>query len=491
MVRTRRLQQLFSDERFQIGYGVFLILLIPTAIILSAFATITRYTLTIDVTLQRQALLAGRIFGSSVWEVNAPAQTLQERITTVAAANPDVLGLQVFTPAVDGAFTIIASLKPEQVGSVVSSPYYAIAWQQEENSGLATDYLGAPSVNGSPDPSLTNVRDRYWLVSLPLFSDVNGDSRRERVALLSLQLSSAVVDQQAEASWRSAIWGLTFTVLLAVLFLAAATRLWGYATLYRKIKEVDQMKDEFISIASHELRTPITAIRGYLSMALDGDFGKLAVPLHHGIERADASAKRLGDLVEDLLNVSRIEQGRMQLQRKPVEVVEAVRTIVDELKPTADAKKLALTLATSGAVKVQADPDKLKQVFINIVGNAIKYTEHGSVTVMLENTGSLVKVRVKDTGPGIAPENQERLFTKFYRVGNNDAKKIPGTGLGLWITKQLVELMKGKITLESIEGTGTQVTVTLPQAIAEAKPEQGRSNTENQNRSAKNQKVIS
>ncbi|MDO8559587.1 MAG: HAMP domain-containing sensor histidine kinase, partial [bacterium] len=355
---------------------------------------------------------------------------------------------------------IIASVVPEQVGTVAASAYYTYAWQQAEREGLATDYLGEPLLGSRAGAS---TGDRYWLVTLPLFADVEGDGHRERVALLSLQLSSGIVDEQAAASWRSAVIGLTFTVLLTVLFLAAATRLWSYATLYRKIKEVDQMKDEFISIASHELRTPITAIRGYVSMAIDGDFGSVPEKLRTGLERINGAGKRLGDLVEDLLNVSRIEQGRLSVSFQPLDLGEVTGGVIEELRATAVQKQLTCEyVAPASPVKVLADPDRLKQVLFNLVGNAIKYTPKGSVTVtvsLLEHGGC---VRVKDTGLGISAADQARLFTKFYRVASDQTRAISGTGLGLWITRQLVSLMRGTIALESIEGTGTQVTVVLP-----------------------------
>lgn len=455
------LKRLFSDERFQIAYGLLLIIFIPTAMVLATVATIERYSQTIDITLQRQALLVGRVFGASVWQEGIMLSTLQSRVAAVGAANPDILGLDVLTPRDDGAFTVVASVIPEHISTVVDHPYYTLAWQQAEREGLATDFLGAAPLGSRAGADTGN---RYWLVSLPLYADADGDSHRERVALLSLQLSSTVVDQQADASWRGTVFGLTISVLLTVLFLAAATRLWSYVALYRKIKEVDQMKDEFISMASHELRTPITAIRGYASMALSGDFGPLPEKLQQGMQRVGDASNRLGELVEDLLNVSRIEQRRIEIQLGPVDAAATAASVVEELRSMAAQKQLALEIITGQSpVIVLADPDRIRQVLINVIGNAIKYTPKGSVTVTVGSRpdgGGFI--RVKDTGLGISATDQQRLFTKFFRVASDETRSIPGTGLGLWITKQLVELMRGKITLESIEGTGTQVTVILP-----------------------------
>ena len=465
----QHLRRLFSDTRFQIIYGLALMVLIPAAIVVATLQIIERYSQTVDITLQRQALLVGRVFGAALWREGVNPAILQRQIEAVGSANPDILSLQVLTPQEDGAFLVAASLPPESVGRVVSLPYYALAWQQAEREGLATDFLGSAAPEGLAVPL---QRDRYWLVSLPLFADPDGDGRRERVALLSLQLSSAIVDRQAEASWRAAIISLTLTVLLTVLFLAAATRLWNYATLYRKIEEVDRMKDEFISIASHELRTPITALRGYLAMVIAGDFGSLAPAVRTGLGRADASAKRLGELVEDLLNVSRIEQGRITIEPKSLDLSLVTRGVVEELTAAARERNLSLNFhpVADPSPQIVADPDKLKQVLVNIVGNALKYTLQGAVDVSVrrDEDRSVGVVKVKDTGIGIPAEDQARLFSKFFRVANDHTRKISGTGLGLWITKQLVELMHGKIAVESIEGTGTQVTVQLPLVSAAA-----------------------
>ncbi len=466
MARGGRLRRLFGDERFQLAYGLGLIVLIPSAIILFTVLTIVRYSQTIDITLQRQALVVGRVFGAAAGPAVALPAEFQSRIERVGRANPDILGLQLLTPSGTDAFTVVASLHPEEIGSAIAAPYYSLAWQQAEGEGLATDFLGAINSTGQLPAALQRRGERFWLVSLPLFAPRAGAEKAERVALLTLQLSSAIVDRQAEASWRAAVIGLTVTVLLTVMFLAAATRLWSYATLYRKIREVDRMKDEFISLASHELRTPITALQAYLEMVIAGDYGKLAPKVHHGLQRAKDSAQRLNELVEDLLEVSRIEQGRISLEIAPLDLTAATREVVEELRPTATAKALPLNLhVETAALSVLADADRVKQVLVNVIGNAIKYTPRGQVDVTVrqdEDAETWGVVKVKDTGVGISAADQAQLFTKFFRAKTDATQKISGTGLGLWITKRLVELMHGKLYLESMEGTGTQTTVMLP-----------------------------
>jgi len=254
-------------------------------------------------------------------------------------------------------------------------------------------------------------------------------------------------------------------VLIIVLILASNTRLFEYAMLFRKLKEVDKMKDDFISMASHELRAPITAIRGYLSLFLEDAYGKLD-DKPKGILRTTFNiATHLAGLVEDLLDVSRIEQGRMQMTLEKMPIEETVGEIVEQLHFEAEKKGLAFEYRRPAAPLplIEADKSRLKQVLINLCSNAIKYTPSGSVTVTTEiKDGDKIEIKVTDTGLGMSAEARERLFQKFYRVKTDLTRDIPGTGLGLWITKQIVELMKGRIYVDSIEKVGTQVSVLLP-----------------------------
>lgn len=456
-----RQQHIFSDVRFQLVYGIFLMILIPVIVILNTVFIVNRYNDNIDIALQRQALQIAKMFSSATKKSFSAPSELQGVLEEVKNTNTDVLSIHILTPAEEG-FTVAASSLPENIGKTVDFYYYDIAFRQKENEGLATNSVRFSSGGRAYQLELLKYSNRFWLVSMPLF-----DENHHRVALLSIQISSEVVDTLTDSSWMASVYSLTITILVAVLFLAASTRLWGYATLYRKIKEVDAMKDEFISIASHELRTPITAMRGYVSMVIDGSFGQISDKVRDGMNRIMQSTKRLGDLVEDLLNVSRIEQGRILLDMKLLNPKIAVQEVIDELSVQAREKNLAIEYKAGRAPNILIDQDKFKQALINILGNAIKYTKTGSVLVSLGIKESFVEIKVKDTGIGMSAEDQKRLFEKFYRVRSEKTQGILGTGLGLWITKQLVELMKGKIYVESIEGTGTQVTLLFPAAKRE------------------------
>ncbi len=260
--------------------------------------------------------------------------------------------------------------------------------------------------------------------------------------------------------------GTLFPAYLSV----AATRdaddkVMGAIVVFRDIThelEVEQMKQELISIATHELRTPITGIKGYLDMILTGDAGPISGELKEMIEEIIKINQRLADLVDDLLNVGRIEQGRIELKPIPMDIVKLIEEVVKELQIQAKDKNLQLRFEKHEMEQVKADPERTRQILINLVGNAIKYTEHGSVTVALGKNEHEVIVAVEDTGMGISKEGQEKLFEKFYRVKTDKTRRITGTGLGLWITKQLVERQGGKIWVESVEGKGSTFHFSLP-----------------------------
>jgi len=274
------------------------------------------------------------------------------------------------------------------------------------------------------------------------------------------------------------------------------------AVAYEKLKELDKLKDEFISIASHELNTPLAAIQGYLSMIIDEKLVKVDKQAEEWLKHVYESAKRLAALVKDLLDVSRIEQGRMQLEKKEIDIGYEIEAVMAEFQSMAKEKGLELVfegfLTPSGdfstpslkglrskngkkCPKVLADPMRIREVLANLISNAIKYTKKGKVTISCRLSPSpqsspqrgegrvrgFVVVTVADTGIGMSQEQMEHLFTKFYRVETYETKQTPGTGLGLYIVKNIVELHGGKIWVESELGKGSKFCFTLPLATTD------------------------
>ncbi len=456
---------MFLKKNWQIFYAVLLIVLVPITIVLNTLFVVNRFRTTVDAELQRTSLIIGKMFNVTSMDRLDDADKLQARVEEISAILPEVRSMDVLK--YDGKdFTVIASLYKDGIGHSAHGTQNMLA----SYNGQAIAYLTKSARSAAIDQQLTPEEarsdERFWGVVMPL-----KDAKGGTALLLSLKISLAQIDNLVRSNlfW-SYVW-LLITVLVVILILATNTRLFQYASLYKRLQEVDQMKDDFISMASHELRAPIAAIRGYISLFLDDAFGKLDAKPREVMNTTMAISTHLSVLVDDLLEVSRLEQGRMKMDMELLPIEPLVEEVVKLLKNEADKKSLAFEFRKPVAElpRISADKSRLKQVLINLCSNAIKYTPAGSVTVTAElKEGNMVEVRVMDTGLGMSSEAREKLFQKFYRVKTSDTATIPGTGLGLWITKQIVELMRGKIFCDSIERVGTQMSVLFPVASGNA-----------------------
>lgn len=230
-----------------------------------------------------------------------------------------------------------------------------------------------------------------------------------------------------------------------------------------KLKDLDQAKSEFMSIASHQLRTPLAGILGYLSMIKDGDYGKTNPEQEPVIKDVLDATQRLIRMVNIFLNVTRIEAGRFVMNYTTVPFADVIEAMYKELKPTADKKKVTLIYEKKPLPEVEVDADKIKDVLLNLIDNAIKYSPSGTVTISAEAADKTVHFMVKDTGVGIAKGEAVNLFNKFVR-GSEIARVEPnGSGLGLFIAKKITEGHGGRIWAESEgEGKGTTFNVEIP-----------------------------
>lgn len=231
-----------------------------------------------------------------------------------------------------------------------------------------------------------------------------------------------------------------------------------------RLKALDTAKDEFISMASHQLRTPLTTVKGYLSMVLEGDAGSINKNQKDLVKRSFDGAQRMVYLISDLLNVSRLQTGKFVIENKLTNLSEVVSTELNQLKDTAKARHITLTYKKPANFPwLMLDETKIRQVIMNFLDNAIYYTPvGGKIVTSLEATDKDITYTVTDTGIGVPKDDQHRLFAKFYRTDNARKTRPDGTGLGLFMAKKVITAQGGDIVFKSIEGQGSTFGFTFP-----------------------------
>lgn len=276
---------------------------------------------------------------------------------------------------------------------------------------------------------------------------------------------------------------LYISTVISPVVIPKSNELAGTVAVFRDVsreKSEEQQRADFVSTASHEMRTPVAAIEGYLALALNDKVSKIDSKAREYLEKAHDSTKHLGQLFQDLLTSARAEDGRLTSNPVVVEMGAFIDKLADDLKFVAEKKNLKMELLTNsispnkdGIVDargkiiqplyyVHVDPDRIREVITNVFDNAVKYTSEGKVSLSITGNDNVVQVSVTDTGPGIPKNDLDHLFQKFYRVDNSATRSIGGTGLGLFICKKIVELYNGKIWAESEPNQGSTFFINLP-----------------------------
>lgn len=228
-----------------------------------------------------------------------------------------------------------------------------------------------------------------------------------------------------------------------------------------KLKDISQTKTNFLNIVSHELKTPLTAIHAHLEL-LEDSRKALPEPVLVSFEAIKRNCSQLKTLISNLLEISRIEAKSFSLHITSTDLEECISSVITKIKLLADKKNISLKTKIGKLPKIKADKARIKQVLINLINNAIKFTEKGSITVTARKKGSNVQIDIKDTGIGIQKEKLEQIFEKFYQIDSSLGRRYGGTGLGLAIAKELVELHGGKMKVKSKLGKGSTFKVILP-----------------------------
>jgi PAS domain S-box-containing protein len=242
----------------------------------------------------------------------------------------------------------------------------------------------------------------------------------------------------------------------------------GAIEIFRDItleQEVDRMKSEFISLASHQLRTPLSAIKTYSHMLSDGYMGELNSAQKSALNTVIGASNRMNELISTLLNITRIESGTIAITPKTLQIQKIIEELMPELSLMAVSKSINLSLETRGKASgtIKSDPLIIKEIVTNLASNAIKYTpDGGEVSIILRPRRTSILVQVSDSGWGIPLESQDQVFSKFFRAQNIVKRETTGTGLGLYLVKGLVDALGGEIWFTSEEGLGTSFYFTIP-----------------------------
>lgn len=378
-------------------------------------------------------------------------QYLNARIADISADDEAIkqfrviLAQDVFTGATTTAYIVIASSDSREIGR--ADPQAAFLY------ALASK---------NPTRSVTAALDSGTGKVFSTARAIVSPSGTIEGVVTTTQTPSAA-DKAIQDDITDSTYMLTFSICVVMLLFFLYSRIIDYMDLYERLADVDQLKDSFISMASHEMRTPLTIIRGYVDFLHNAP--ELSPESKDFASKIEFGSKALELLIADMLDVSRIEQGRMSYAMEKFEPSPIVASAIASFEMLAKNKALELSFDTSRVEPDQviyADKDRFRQVLINLIGNAVKYTSKGSVRVDQYAESGRVYIRVRDTGIGISAENRERLFKKFYRVRSKETETIAGTGIGLWIAAQIIKEMKGAISVESIEGVGSHFVISFP-----------------------------
>ena len=232
-----------------------------------------------------------------------------------------------------------------------------------------------------------------------------------------------------------------------------------------ELEQASALKSQFLANMSHEFRTPLNAMLGYTSMLLQGVAGPVEPPVKRQLGRIESNGRHLLTIINEILDISRIEAGRMPLQLSTFKIPELVGEVKSELEPIIMRSKLAVTLDLPKDLRpITTDRQKVKQILLNLLSNALKFTHQGSVTISARRVSAerVVRLSVRDTGIGIAPIDQERIFEDFRQLDNSPTRPYGGTGLGLSICRRLAVMLDGRISVQSQMGKGSTFSLTLP-----------------------------
>jgi signal transduction histidine kinase len=422
-------------------YPILIILIIPILLIVNTIWNLQSFNRDANFIIRHQASSIGDTLKPIIVNYKDDPVKLTQIINDILKNNEDILSISVLKKVKDSYSVYISSdstLNESELKTELNE--LALSFDQSF-AGLSYDPFRKRDV---------------WKVVLPLkFED-------SEPLILQVVTDTQSVNSILERTTKDST--IILLILIVVILILLANHFYFYIRSLKtqQLEEIDKLKDDFISMAAHELRAPMTALLGYLELLRDKLSPDELTKVKSDLDTLNSLTQDLNSLITDLLDVSRIEQGRLSVEIADIDVNEIISEIVKVMLPNANEKHLQLLYHPSKLPLIRSDHQRIRQVVTNLISNSIKYTLKGTVTVETTIQDNTIIIGVKDTGIGIPPEHMNKLFGKFHRVQDKQTNEVRGTGLGLWITKQIVELLGGKIQVESIYGTGTSISFTLP-----------------------------
>ncbi len=419
-------------------YPIIIIISIPLLLLINTYWNLKSFNRDANFLVRHQAVSIAESIESIIRENIDNKEQLIEMLSQVKQSNEDIREIMILQE-VDSEFYVYASDS------------------QKDNEKFHSDLI---KLSQSFDESFAglvyepSLQRNIWNVSVP----VDNENNLSIFIKIDVESVSKILQRTAKDSYLV----LVALVIITVILLLNHFIFYQKSLKTQQLEELDKLKDEFISMAAHELRAPITAVIGYMELIQQKISPEEAEKIKSDFETLNVVTKELNNLINELLDVSRIEQGRIKVNKQPVNINQVIEKIITLVRPTVDKKGLELLFKPEEIPTISSDPERIRQIIMNLVSNAIKYTPKGNITIRTRVKGSGVEIQVKDTGVGIPGDEIKNLFSKFHRIKDENTRDATGTGLGLWITKQLVELLGGKIIVESIYGTGSSFTITFP-----------------------------
>lgn len=429
----------------QLIYSILVFILIPIGLFFNTWFILRGVDRDIDFELRNKALMISQVMELQIRDSIGDGAKLQNYLNQLIKNVPEVRAIEVFKVSSNDLSPLISTSSLTQ--SVADPALNQLAWGQNQ----AYSKKITASLSHGPAESV-------WLIASPLH-----DQTGQKIGLVNLYLSAEEIYKINKRTTQDSQYILYATLIIVVAMLLYHFHFFEISILFKRLTEIDKLKDDFVAMASHELKTPLTVISGYSYLLMKNPTILAGEQLKKYSAIIFESSERLKKMVEEILDVSRIEQKRLIFNMVHNDLRAIISSVVAEMSIEAQKKGLRLSyLRPDRPLIVVCDLLKMRLIFANLVSNAVKYTPKGEVVIYHKMLNDSLQTFVKDSGIGMSQTERAKLFSKFYRVYSEQTKDIFGTGLGLWITKKFVERMNGTITVDSIEGQGSQFCVTFP-----------------------------